>query len=61
MLNMKVDPEMSMKTKDRMTQCPKIIRAFVPGRHHFCRNKRQSTGIFAENAEMGQGRVMSDE
>ena len=35
-----------MKTKDRLTEWPIIIRAFVPGRHHFCKNGRQSIGLF---------------
>ena len=31
MLNMKVDPEMYMKTKDRATDCPTQKATFVPG------------------------------
>ena len=31
MLKMKGDPEMCMKTKDRLTKCPTKCRAFVPG------------------------------
>jgi hypothetical protein len=46
MLKMKGDPEMYMITKDRMTEWPKIIRAFVPGLRHFCRNGRKSSGHF---------------
>jgi hypothetical protein len=45
MLNMKIDPEMYMKTKDRLTQWPIIIRAFVPGLHPFRENRTQSTGL----------------
>ena len=45
MLKVKVDPEMYMKTKDRLTQWPKIIRAFVPGLRHFHENRRQSIGL----------------
>jgi hypothetical protein len=33
---MKIDPEMYMKTKGRMTKWPIIIRAFVPGLRRFC-------------------------
>jgi hypothetical protein len=31
MLNMQVDPEMYMKTKDRTTICPRQNMTFVPG------------------------------
>jgi len=46
MLKMKVDPEMYMKTKDRMTICPTQKTTFLPGctpfyakTHVFCRNR----------------------
>jgi hypothetical protein len=47
MLKIKVDPEMYMKTKDRLTQWPIIIRAFVPGWHRFYKNGRKSIGLFS--------------
>ena len=31
MLNMKSDPEMCMKTKDKMTVCPRQKATFLPG------------------------------
>jgi hypothetical protein len=31
MLKMKVDPEMSMKTKDHVTLCPRQKATFLPG------------------------------
>ena len=45
MLKMKIDPEMYMKTKGRVTRLPLIIRAFVPGLHHFYKNRQQSIGL----------------
>jgi hypothetical protein len=45
MLNVKIDPEMYMKTKGRMTRLPIIIRAFVPGLRHFCENRREFIGL----------------
>jgi len=52
MLNMKVDPEMYMKTKDRLTQWPIFIRAFVPSWSHFRENGQHSTALLHENASI---------
>jgi hypothetical protein len=54
MLKMKIDPTMYMKTKGRMTQCPKISTTFWPRMHRFCDNGRQSMGFLAENAQIEQ-------
>ncbi len=42
MLKTQVDPEMSMKTKDKLTICPREKTTFVPGWRLFCRKIHES-------------------
>jgi hypothetical protein len=57
MLNMKVDPEMYMKTKDQVTICPTQKATFLPGctpfyakAHVFCGNRQ----LFCHYLSLGE-------